>query len=239
MRFDAGGVPVRDLVFSSKTITVAELQDATLFRVRPLFATLPAVSAPPPFGSSQRTILVRLDPGKLRSYNMSPDEVVRALAAGNTVSPSGNVRIGDLWPTVPVNSVVGDFQVPEQHSDPLAGNADDLHTRYRIGRRRRRHSDRIRARRRSPHRIHPRNQTSGCLDARGRASGQSQLAALPVRFAGRHQGLLPSGALGGLGLLCSFRRPAPISSRAPGRRAATKRSFACARLGEWRKLPAG
>jgi multidrug efflux pump subunit AcrB len=110
MRFDAGGVPVGDLVFSSKAKTVAELQDAALFRVRPLFATLPGVSAPPPFGSSQRTILVRLDPGKLRSYNMSPDEVVRALAAGNTVSPSGNIRIGDLWPTVPVNSVVGDIK---------------------------------------------------------------------------------------------------------------------------------
>src|SRR6202048_4853964 len=59
MRFDAGGVPVGDLVFSSKTKTVSELQDAALFRVRPLFATLPGVSAPPPFGSSQRTILVR------------------------------------------------------------------------------------------------------------------------------------------------------------------------------------
>src|SRR5246127_4555361 len=76
MRFDAGGVPVGYLVFSSKTKTVAELQDAALFRARPLFATLPGVSAPPPFGSSQRTILVRLDPEKLRSYNMSPDEVV-------------------------------------------------------------------------------------------------------------------------------------------------------------------
>src|SRR5438128_6434013 len=110
MRFDGGSVPVGDLVFSSKTKTVAELQDAALFKVRPLFATLPGVSAPPPFGSSQRTILVRLDPGKLRSYNMSPDEVVRALAGGNTVSPSGNVRIGDLWPMVPVNSVVGDVK---------------------------------------------------------------------------------------------------------------------------------
>jgi multidrug efflux pump subunit AcrB len=110
VRFDAGSVPVGDLVFSSKTKTVAELQDAALFKVRPLFATLPGVSAPPPFGSSQRTIVVRLDPGKLRSYNMSPDEVVRALAAGNTVSPSGNIRIGDLWPTAPVNSVVGDFK---------------------------------------------------------------------------------------------------------------------------------
>ena len=110
VRFDAGGVPVGDLVFSSKTKTVAELQDAALFKVRPLFATLPGVSAPPPFGSSQRTILVSLDPDKLRSYNMSPDEVVQALGVGNTVSPSGNVRIGDLMPMVPVNSVVGDFK---------------------------------------------------------------------------------------------------------------------------------
>src|SRR3989441_6485561 len=94
VRFDGGSVPVGDLVFSSKTKTVAELQDAALFKVRPLFATLPGVSAPPPFGSSQRTILVRLDPDKLRAYNMSPDEVVQALAAGNTVTPSGNVRIG-------------------------------------------------------------------------------------------------------------------------------------------------
>src|SRR6201998_1104799 len=110
VRFDAGSVPVGDLVFSSKTKTVAELQDAALFKVRPLFATLPGVSAPPPFGSSQRTILIRVDPGKLRSYNMSPDEVVRALTAGTTVSPSGNIRIGDLWPMVPVNSVVADVK---------------------------------------------------------------------------------------------------------------------------------
>ena len=110
LRFDGGSVPVGNLVFSSKTKTVAELQDAALFRVRPLFATLPGVSAPPPFGSSQRTIVVRADSSKLRAYNMSPDELVRALSAGNTVSPSGNVRIGDLLPMVPVNSVVSDYR---------------------------------------------------------------------------------------------------------------------------------
>src|ERR1700737_4821908 len=110
MRFDGGSVPVGDLVFSSRTKTVAELQDAALFKVRPLFATLSGVSAPPPFGSSQRTIVIRADPGKLRAYNMSPDEVVQALSAGNTINPSGNVRIGDLLPMVPTNSVVSDFK---------------------------------------------------------------------------------------------------------------------------------
>src|ERR1700741_315460 len=47
MRFDAGGVPVGDLVFSSTTKTVAELQDAALFKGRPLFATLPGGAAAP------------------------------------------------------------------------------------------------------------------------------------------------------------------------------------------------
>src|SRR5947209_11897946 len=53
-RFDAGSVPVGYLVLTSKTSTVTQLQDAALNSVRPLFATLPGVSAPPPFGGSAR-----------------------------------------------------------------------------------------------------------------------------------------------------------------------------------------
>src|SRR5438552_352884 len=40
MRFDAGSVPVGNLVFTSDRLSVRELQDAALFKVRPLFATL-------------------------------------------------------------------------------------------------------------------------------------------------------------------------------------------------------
>src|SRR5438132_12248727 len=64
-RFDAGSVAVGQLVFNSATRTQGELQDFALNRVRPLFATLPGVSAPPPFGGNLRTIVVTLDPGKL------------------------------------------------------------------------------------------------------------------------------------------------------------------------------
>ena len=60
MRFDAGSVPVGTLVFSSETRSVAEMQDAALNLVRPLFATLPGVSAPPPFGGAARSIVVNL-----------------------------------------------------------------------------------------------------------------------------------------------------------------------------------
>src|SRR5213594_1657369 len=106
MRFDAGSVPVGNLVFSSETRTVAEMQDAALNLVRPLFATLPGVSAPPPFGGSARSIVVNIKPDKLRAYNMSPDEIVAALTAANTISPSGNMPIGNKYPMVPLNSVV-------------------------------------------------------------------------------------------------------------------------------------
>src|SRR6266702_992142 len=58
MRFDAGSVPVGNLVFASSTRSVGEMQDAALNLVRPLFATLPGVSAPPPFGGSARTIWI-------------------------------------------------------------------------------------------------------------------------------------------------------------------------------------
>src|SRR3954462_2952762 len=106
MRFDAGSVPVGNLVFSSETRTVGEMQDLALNRVRPLFATLPGVSAPPPFGGSARSIVVNVKPDRLRAYNMSPDEIVAALTAANTISPSGNMSIGNKYPMVPLNSVV-------------------------------------------------------------------------------------------------------------------------------------
>src|SRR6266513_159307 len=106
MRFDAGSVPVGNLVFSSESRTVGELQDLALNRVRPLFATLRGVSAPPPFGASQRTIVVRVDPQKLQTYNISIDQLVDAVSSANTISPSGNALVGNTLPMVPVNSIV-------------------------------------------------------------------------------------------------------------------------------------
>src|SRR5499425_1832226 len=109
-RFDAGSVPVAQLVFSSPTRTVAEMQDIALNRVRPIFATLAGVSAPPPFGGNQRTVVVRVDPEKLRAFSMSPEEVAKAVAAGNAILPAGNVRTGDLNRLAPMNGVVRDIR---------------------------------------------------------------------------------------------------------------------------------
>ncbi len=114
MRFDAGSVPVGFLVLSSETKSIREIQDQALFKVRPMFATLPGVSAPPPFGGNQRTIVVYLDPDRLLAYHMAPDEVVRALSTGNAISPSGNAYIEDKMPLVRINSVVTDIKEIEK-----------------------------------------------------------------------------------------------------------------------------
>ncbi len=108
MRFDTGSVPVGYLVLSSKTLSIGEIQDQALYKVRPLFASLPGVSAPPPFGGNQRTIVVNVDPKRLEACNLSADDVVKALIDGNLVSPSGNARIQDQMPIVPVNAIVKD-----------------------------------------------------------------------------------------------------------------------------------
>jgi multidrug efflux pump subunit AcrB len=107
-RFDAGSVAVGYLVFSTDNPnrTLGEMQDQALNRVRPSFATLPGVSAPPPFGGSSRGIIVNVNPERMRSYGLSPDEIVQALAEANPISPSGNMNLGDKYPIVEMNSIV-------------------------------------------------------------------------------------------------------------------------------------
>src|SRR5205809_1548434 len=106
-RFDAGSVAVGQLVFSSATHTQGELQDFALNRVRPLFATLPGVSAPPPFGGNQRTIVITLSPDKLQQYQISPDEAIAAVSKATLVMPSGNMWTGKLERIARTNASLG------------------------------------------------------------------------------------------------------------------------------------
>jgi multidrug efflux pump subunit AcrB len=53
---------------------------------------------------------------------MSPDEVISAINAGNFISPSGNVRIGDEMPIVPMNSLAR--QAKELETIPIRPGQD-------------------------------------------------------------------------------------------------------------------
>jgi multidrug efflux pump subunit AcrB len=127
-RFDAGSVPVGQLVFSSDSRSLGEISDLALFRVRPMFSTLPGVSAPPPFGGNQKTVVVTVDPEKLRGYNLSPDQVVQSLVKFNSITPAGDVSIGDTTYLTPQNSVIENVQ--DLQSIPLQlGNGPAVYIR--------------------------------------------------------------------------------------------------------------
>jgi multidrug efflux pump subunit AcrB len=94
------------------------MQDFALNRVRPLFATLPGVSAPPPFGGNQRTIVVTLNPDKLRQYQISPDEAIAAVSKASVVMPSGNMYTGKVERIARTNASLGG-NLPELLSAPI------------------------------------------------------------------------------------------------------------------------
>src|SRR6201985_519012 len=71
VRFDASSLPVGELVFSSATVNLKDIFDAAITRIRPLFASVPGLTAPPPFGSNARSVLINVNPEKLPMFNLS------------------------------------------------------------------------------------------------------------------------------------------------------------------------
>jgi len=110
LRFDASSVPVGQLVFSSATRTLNEIQDFASSRVRPMFSKIEGVSSPPPLGGNQRTIVIRIDPQRMRSYKLTPEEIIRAVGMNNQPSPAGNIRIDNRTLMTPVNSLIDNPQ---------------------------------------------------------------------------------------------------------------------------------
>ncbi|MEN0053236.1 MAG: efflux RND transporter permease subunit [Mucilaginibacter sp.] len=106
IRFDASSLPVGQLVFSSPSRSLKDIYDLAATRIRPMFATIPGLSAPPPFGANARSITISVDPDKLRSYNLTPDEVVDALSKFNVMSPSGNLRLDNTIYLTTMNSLI-------------------------------------------------------------------------------------------------------------------------------------
>ncbi len=120
VRFDASSLPVGELVFSSKTKSLKDIFDLAITRVRPLFATVPGLEAPPPFGSNARSVLINVNPEKLRMYNLSADEVVEAVTRNNTMTPSGNLRIDSMMLVSTINSL--ERRVQQFEDIPIKSN---------------------------------------------------------------------------------------------------------------------
>ncbi len=107
MRMDAGSIPVGYLVLESQEASLGQLGDWAQNLIRPqVQKNVPGTVAISPFGPNMRSIVVRVDPQKLRDYNLTPEQVVQALAKGNTIIPAGNVYVHDSMPIVANNATV-------------------------------------------------------------------------------------------------------------------------------------
>ncbi len=71
---------------------------------------VPGTVAISPFGPNMRSIVVSVDPNKLLDYHLNPQDVIDALARGNTIIPAGNIYIKDSMPVVANNATVVNIQ---------------------------------------------------------------------------------------------------------------------------------
>ena len=111
MRMDAGSVPVGYLVFESKETSLGAMGDLAQNIIRPLVQKyVPGTVAISPFGPNMRSIVINVDPQKLLDYNLTPQQVIDALAKGNTIIPAGNIYVKDSMPMVANNATVVDIQ---------------------------------------------------------------------------------------------------------------------------------
>jgi multidrug efflux pump subunit AcrB len=106
IKFGATSLPIANLTLSSPTLSEKEVRDIAYFSVRPQLGTVQGVSLPPTFGGTIRQITVFLDRERMLARQVSVDEIVKAVNAGNLLVPAGDVKIGDFDYNVYSNSIV-------------------------------------------------------------------------------------------------------------------------------------
>lgn len=106
LRFDAGNVPIGYITLSGEHTPIVEIVDLADERIRPIVMTVPGATTPHPFGGNTRTMVITVDPEKMRSYHLSAEDIVNAVSTGNLIAPSGLVRTGDLQRIANINSSI-------------------------------------------------------------------------------------------------------------------------------------
>src|SRR5581483_5100219 len=77
MRMDAGSVPVGYLVMESEVTSLGRMGDLAQNIIRPqVQKNVQGTVAISPFGPNMRSIVIRVDPQRLRDYNLTPQQVV-------------------------------------------------------------------------------------------------------------------------------------------------------------------
>ena len=104
VRYDATDVPVLQLGLSSDSLTESQINDYSRIRVRSQIANVQGVRLSLAFGGKARQITVDLEPEQLIAHNITPEEVLNAVATQNLTLPTGSLRLADREYNVRLNS---------------------------------------------------------------------------------------------------------------------------------------
>src|ERR1700741_1432204 len=123
---DASTQPVCLVTLKGQGLNETHLKDIAQFQVRNQISNVQGASVPQPYGGTYRQIQIYVDPLKLQAYNMSLNDVVKAVNESNLILPAGDVRIGSKDYNIYANSQLPDAN--SMNSIPLksVGNSSVL-----------------------------------------------------------------------------------------------------------------
>jgi len=103
LTFNASSVPVIQLALSSDTLPESKIFDFAQNMIRPQLATVAGAAVPSPYGGKVRQVQIDVDQAKLRSYNLSAEDVVSAVGNQDLIIPVGTQKIADREYVIKLN----------------------------------------------------------------------------------------------------------------------------------------
>ena len=160
LKSDASSLPVCLVAVSGMGLT-SKLSFTIFaqFAIRNQIVTVPGVSIPATFGGKYRQIMVRVDPYKLLSRDLSVMDVVNAVNDQNLILPAGDVTLGAFRLLSLREQSRRQHGAVERYSAESRGRFVGPDKRRRQGRRFQRHSVQYRPRRRAKILVHPDSET--------------------------------------------------------------------------------
>jgi CzcA family heavy metal efflux pump len=117
INFSASSVPILQLGLSGPGLSEQQLNDLGQNFLRPQLVTIPGAVIPFLYGGKQRQVMIDLNPGRIQSKGLSPQDVLSAVQLQNVILPSGTAKIGPFEYDVRVNS--SPRTVPELNDLPV------------------------------------------------------------------------------------------------------------------------
>jgi len=107
LRSEPANMPVLLGAISGEGLSESELYTIGYYAVRNKMGSLQGVQIPHPFGGKFRQIMVYLEPAKLEAFNLTFNDVVKAMERENIVLAGGTLKVGDLdYQVHPVNTLL-------------------------------------------------------------------------------------------------------------------------------------